>query len=107
MRKNTKLVKLLPALFFSLISLGAIMTGWQIGTFTYSGDHIAKGGIRGGLLGLIIGSFLSFGSFGIAIGWIWRQRYPTLGIQHFLILILGWMVIPIFILVSMIWLNNF
>jgi hypothetical protein len=84
-----------PALIFVLISFVCILTGWQIGISGGSSSRIVEDGIRGVLLGLILGSFLSFSSFGLATGWIWQQRYPDLGFKHFLILTLGWMVIPI------------
>ena len=103
MSKNQLLFeKFLPVLIFFLVSFVCIMAGWRIGTGVRWVSYNAV--IRGVLLGLMLGSFLSFGSFGIATGWIWRKRYPNLRFKHFLLLTLGWMVIPSML---MVWFYHF
>jgi hypothetical protein len=98
MSKNQLLFeKFLPVLIFFLVSFVCIMAGWRIGTGVRWVSYNAV--IRGVLLGLMLGSFLGFGSFGIATGWIWRKRYPNLRFKHFLLLTLGWMVIPSMLMV--------
>ncbi len=119
-----KIMKFLPAIIFALVAATCIMTGWLIGTslggsfpeiwFDSSSAPewfepstaraTGEGGVRGGLLGLIIGSFFSFGSFGLMTAWVWRKKYPNMSRKHSLLLVLGWMFIPVVILFLMAWL---
>jgi len=87
--------KFLPALIFALISIICIMAGWLIGTLTAGNHPSAYEGVKGGVLGLIIGSILGFSSFGFVIGWAWRKKYPNFQNKHLILLVFGWMFTPV------------
>ena len=96
-------IKFLPAQFFILIGTVCILAGWLMGAlgwfdFQTHTDYAAEAVMHGAFWGLVFGSFLSFCSMGLVTAWIWRKRYPNLSRAHAVYLILGWIVIPIFIL---------
>lgn len=130
MNKNRfKLARFLPSLIFVLVATSSIMTGWLIGTNmgrsnpknqndpltqdlvkqgllpaeTATSQAAGQGGVSGGLWGLVLGAFLSFGGFGLVTAWEWRKKYSKMELRHSLLLVLGWMFIPvtIFLLVLM------
>jgi len=110
MNKNQlQLAKYLPAINFILVPTISILIGWLIGiSFGRTNPEIwhngnyrpspsqAKvlGGIAGGLWGLTIGSFLSFGGFGLITSWVWGKKYPDMKSGQTLLLVLGWMFAP-------------
>ncbi len=123
-KSKLRLVRFLPALIFALVPTISIMTGWSMGTTmgganpenqidpltqeivkqgllpadTISSQAAGQGGVSGGLWGLVLGSFLSFGGFGFVIAWAWRRKYPNLQLSQSLLLVLGWMFVPVIIL---------
>lgn len=123
-KSKLRLVRFLPALIFVLVPTISIMTGWSIGTNmgstnvenqidpltqelvqkgllptdTIASQAAGQGGVSGGLWGLVLGSFLSFGGFGFVIAWAWRGKYPNMQLRQSLLLVLGWMFVPVIIL---------
>ena len=113
MNKNQlRLAKSLPAIIFVLVPTICILVGWLVGIsfghynpeFWHDGyfrpspsQAVVLGGIAGGLWGLIFGSFLSFGGFGLIISWAWRKKYSDMAPGDMLLLVLGWMFAPIVI----------
>jgi len=112
-----QLAKFLPALIFVLVPTISIMAGWLVGTnlgrsnpeiwvdtnlFPFATDASSQaageGGVSGGLWGLVIGSFLGFGGFGLATAWIWQRKYTNMELRRSLLLVLGWMFVPVIIL---------
>ena len=111
-KKQLRFVKFLPAQFFILIGLVCIMAGWLMGSlgwfdFHSLSDYAEEARVRGALWGLIFGDFLSFGSMGLVTAWIWRKRYPNLSRAHAVYLMLGWIVIPIIILLHFLCIDLF
>ena len=119
-KSKLRLVRFLPALIFALVPTITIMTGWSIGTNmgganpenqidpltqdlvkqgllpadTIASQAAGQGGVSGGLWGLVLGSFVSFGGFGFVIAWAWRRTYPNMQLGQSLLLVLGWMFVP-------------
>jgi len=103
--KQLRLAKWLSVLSFVIIAPTLVMAGWVIGSsLVHSKYEAASLGVSAGLLGLILGSFLSFSSLGLITGWVWSQKYSNLRLKHWLLLVLGWMVIPAIFLFSILWL---
>ena len=122
MKGKFQSVRFLSALIFTFASTICIMAGWYIGTnlgrfnpelwvdtnfmpfvTDASSQAAGQGGVSGGLWGLVIGSFLGFGGLGLVTAWTWRRKYPNIELRHSLLLVLGWMFVPVVILVLVLW----
>ena len=110
MSKNQlRLTKSLPAIIFILIPTICIFVGWLLGiSFGHCNPElwhegyyhpspsqaIVLGGIAGGLWGVLFGSFVSFGGFGLLVGWIWRKKYAKMNPGYMLLIVIGWLFAP-------------
>ena len=109
-KKQFQFEKYLPAIIFVLVPTICILIGWFIGiSFGRSNPEywhegyfrpspsqaVVLGGISGGLWGLIFGSFLSFGGFGLIISWIWRKKYAEMKLGYWLLVVASWMFAPL------------
>jgi hypothetical protein len=120
MTKNKfQAIRFLPGLIFTLVSTICIMAGWQIGTNlgrsnpqidpiaqglieqgllasdSPTSQSAGQGGVSGGLLGLILGCFFSFGSFGWFTAQVWKRKYLQMKVKHSQMLVFGWMFFPL------------
>jgi len=120
MAKNKfQVIRFVPGLIFTLVATICIMVGWHIGTVlghsnpqndpiaqglinqgllasdSVTSQSAGQGGISGGVLGLILGCFFSFGSFGWFTAQVWKRKYLQMKVEHSQMLVFGWMFFPL------------